>query len=175
MWSVKCGVWSVKCGVESVECECKVWSVKCEFSVEWTVECKAPRFPIDTATLVSLWSRTHIPAETHRMSQGAMPATQNDMTTSSDTSRKTCFGSVSHRHGNFTLTTVARGRLQTVAMGCGHQKQGHANTSSPPDPQNVKRKPFALHSRKIWIQMVLPQFLPNVQKQKNPHLRNKKI
>ena len=95
-----------------------------------------------------------------------MPATQNDMTTSSDTSRKTCFGSVSHRHGNFTLTTVARGRLQTVAMGCGHQKQGHANTSSPPDPQNVKRKPFALHSRKIWIQMVLPQFLPNVQKQK---------
>ena len=35
-----------------------------------------------------------------------MPATQNDMTTSSDTSTKTRFCDFSHRHGNFSLTTV---------------------------------------------------------------------
>ena len=33
--------------------------------------------------------------------------------------------------------------------GCGHQKQGHANTCQPPDPQNVKREPFPTHSGKI--------------------------
>ena len=40
------------------------------------------------------------------MSQSATPATQNDMTTSSDTSKKTRFCDFSHRHGNFSLTTV---------------------------------------------------------------------
>ena len=50
-------------------------------------------FPIDTATLLPRRSRTHIPPETHRRSQSATPATQNDMSTSSDTSRKTRFWS----------------------------------------------------------------------------------
>ena len=42
---------------------------------------------------------------------------------------------LSHRHGNFAPTTAAGGRLQTVANGWGRQKQGHANTDQPPDPQ----------------------------------------
>ena len=82
------------------------------------------------------------------MPRSATPATQNDMTTSSDTSNKSCFCDFSHRHGNFEPTMAADGRLQTVADGCGRQKQGHANTGQPPDPQNVKREPFAMHSGK---------------------------
>ena len=39
--------------------------------------------------------------------------------------------------------------MRSVANSCGHQKQGHANTRQPPDPQNVKREPFATHSEKI--------------------------
>ena len=50
------------------------------------------------------------------MSQSATPATQNDMTTFSDTSKKSRF--CDFRHGNFEATTVADGRLQTVADGC---------------------------------------------------------
>ena len=53
-------------------------------------------------------THTHIPPEADRMSQSATPATQNDMTTSSDTSRKTRFHSFSHRHGNFSLTMAAQ-------------------------------------------------------------------
>ena len=64
-------------------------------------------FPIGTVTLVSRRSCTHIPPETRQMSQSATPAPQNDMSTSSDTSRKTRFCDFSHRHGNFSLTTVA--------------------------------------------------------------------
>ena len=41
------------------------------------------------------------------MSQSATPATQNDTSTSSDTSRKTRFCGFSHRHGNFSPRTVA--------------------------------------------------------------------
>ena len=75
-----------------MECkECKVWSVICKvWSVSVSVKC-------------GVWS----PAETHRVSQSATPATQNDMSTSSDTSRKTRCHGFSHRHGNFSATTVA--------------------------------------------------------------------
>ena len=52
------------------------------------------------------------------MSRSATPATQNDMTTSSDTSKKARFCDFSHRHSNFEVTTAC-GRLQTVANGCG--------------------------------------------------------
>ena len=70
---------SVKCGVQGVECE--VWSVKYVFVAS----------PIDTATLPSRRPRTHILPHTRRMSQSATPATQNDMSTSSDTSNETRF------------------------------------------------------------------------------------
>ena len=40
------------------------------------------------------------------MSQSATPATQNNMSTSSDTSKKTRLCDFSHRHGNFSLTRV---------------------------------------------------------------------
>ena len=53
------------------------------------------------------------------MPQSATPATQSDMTTSSDTSKKSRFCDFSHRHGNFEATTAADGRLRTVAEGCG--------------------------------------------------------
>ena len=84
--------------------------------------------PIDTLTLPSRRSRTHIPPETHRMSQSAAPDTQNDMSTSSETSRKTRFCGFSNRHGNFTLTTVARGRLRTPKAG----SREHVSTPRPP-------------------------------------------
>ena len=63
--------------------------------------------PKGTPTLPSRRPRTHIPPHTRRTSQSATPATQNDLTTSSDTSRKTCFCGLLQRHANFTLTTVA--------------------------------------------------------------------
>ena len=59
--------------------ECRVWSAKCGSKV-WSVKCG--------------------------VSQSATPATQNDMTTSSDTLKKTSLRDLSHRHGNFSLTTV---------------------------------------------------------------------
>ena len=52
------------------------------------------------------------------MPRSATPATQNDRTTSSDTSKKSRFCDFSHRHGNFEATTAADGRLRTVADGC---------------------------------------------------------
>ena len=154
--------------------------------------------PIDKAILPSRRPRAHNPAETHRMSQSATPAKQNYMTTSSDTSRKTCFCGFPHGHGNFSLSTAVHtysswntsnvtkchachakphdhifwhvkkdtfwelfpktlqfypreGHAPTVADDCGRQKQGHANTCPPPDPQNVKREPFATHSGKILM------------------------
>ena len=64
-------------------------------------------FPLDTATFLPRRSRTHIPSHTRRMSQSATRATQNDITTSSDTSKKTPFGRFPPRHGNFSATTVA--------------------------------------------------------------------
>ena len=39
----------------------------------------------------------------------------------------------------------------------GHQKQGHANTRQPPDPQNVKREPFATY----WGKTVTNKNSPN--------------
>ena len=63
-------------------------------------------FPVDMATLSSRRSRTHIPPETRQMSQSAMPATQNDMSTSSDTWRKRHLCGFPNRHGNFSATTV---------------------------------------------------------------------
>ena len=54
------------------------------------------------------------------MPRSATPATQNDMTTASDTSKKSRFCDYSHRHGHTALTrTVADscGRLRTVADG----------------------------------------------------------
>ena len=62
------------------------------------------------------------------MSQSAMRATQNDMTTSCDTSRRTCFGGFPHRRGNFTLTTVVRERLWTPKAG----SREHVSTPRPP-------------------------------------------
>ena len=59
-----------------------------------------------SATMVA-HTHTHSHPETHRMSQSATPATQNDMSTSSDTSRKTRFCDFLHSHTNFSLTTVA--------------------------------------------------------------------
>ena len=95
-------------------------------------------FTIGKASLRPRRSRTQIPPQTRRMSQSATPATQNDMTTSSDMSRKT---RESHGFSTFPIDgrrrTVANGfeRLRTVGNGCGHQKQGHANMGQPPDPQ----------------------------------------
>ena len=40
------------------------------------------------------------------MPRSVTPAMQNDMTTSSDTSKKRGFCNISQRHGNFSLTTV---------------------------------------------------------------------
>ena len=55
------------------------------------------------------------------MPRSATPATQNGMTTASDTSEKSRFCDYSHRHGHTALTrTVADGceRMRTVADGC---------------------------------------------------------
>ena len=49
------------------------------------------------------------------MPRSATPATQNDMTASSDTSKKSRFCGFSHRHGNFEATTAADRRLRTCA------------------------------------------------------------
>ena len=54
------------------------------------------------------------------MPGSATPATQNDMTTASDTSKKSRFCDFSHRH--FAPTTAAVGRLRTVANGCGRSR-----------------------------------------------------
>ena len=59
--------------------ECRVWSAK-RGSKVWSVKCG--------------------------VSQSATPATRNDMSTASDTSKRTRFCDFSHRHGNFSLTTV---------------------------------------------------------------------
>ena len=61
-------------------------------------------FPMRTATLASRGSRT---SHTRGMSQSATHATPNDMSTSSDTSKKTRFCYFSYSHGNFSLTRVA--------------------------------------------------------------------
>ena len=83
------------------------------------------------------------------MLQSATPATQNDMSTSSDTSKKTRLCNFSHRHGNFEAMTVADGRLRTVATACGRWRTPEAGSrehGSTPRPPNVKREPFATHS-----------------------------
>ena len=122
-------------------------------------------FPIGTATLRPRWSRTQIPPQTRGMSQSATPATQNDMTTASDTSKKS---RESHVCATFPIGTATlrprrpranmrkrlqmvsngRGRLQTVADGCGRKKAGSREQGSTPRPPNVKREPFATHSGK---------------------------
>ena len=85
-------------------------------------------FPIGTATLSSRRSCRHIPAERHRTSQSATPATQNDMSTSSDTSRKTRFGGFPHRHANLSPPTVVRKWLRTLKAG----SREHVSTPRPP-------------------------------------------
>ena len=77
---MECRVWSAKCGS-------KVWSGGVEWRV-WSVECK-------------VWSVKC------GVSQSATLATQNDMSTSCDTSKKARLRDLSHRHGNFSLTRVA--------------------------------------------------------------------
>ena len=50
-----------------------------------------------------------------------------------------------------TANFPSNGRLRTVAYGCGSsrtRKRRPANTPQPPDPQSVKREPFATHSGK---------------------------
>ena len=114
-------------------------------------------FLIGTATLRPRRLQTEKMWECHKnvgMSQSATPATQNDMTTSSDTSKKSRFCDFSHRHGNFAPTTAADGRLRTVANGCGRLRTPEAGSrehGSTPRPPNVKPKPFATHSGKIKI------------------------
>ena len=56
------------------------------------------------------------------VSQSATLATQNDMTTSSDTSKKTRLCNFSHRHGNFSLTAV----LHLTHMECHKVPACHA-------------------------------------------------
>ena len=96
-------------------------------------------FPIGTATSASRQSCTSH-THTRGMSQSATPATQNDMTTSSDTSKKTRFCNFSHRHGNFhtsqrqnqrfptsflmlTAKSTFRARLPSIFMTC-HKMPG---------------------------------------------------
>ena len=67
--------------------------------------------PIDTPTLVSRRSCRCIPPHTRPVSQSATPATQHDMSTSSDTLRKTRFRGFVHRHANFSLTRVVQTRI----------------------------------------------------------------
>ena len=101
-------------------------------------------------------------------SKSIAPATQNNFLTRcetcwnatnchayhakrSDTSKKCRFCDYSHRHGNFAPTTVADGRLQTVADGCGRlrtPKAGSRKHGSTPRPPNVRRETFATHSGK---------------------------
>ena len=82
--------------------ECEVWSG--EWRV-WSVKC-GTTIPSVTATLASPRSCPHIPPETRRMSQSATFAAKNDMTTSSDMSRKSRSCDYSQCHGNFSPTTV---------------------------------------------------------------------
>ena len=98
------------------------------------------------------------------MPRSATPATQNDMTTSSDTSKISRFCDFSHRHGNFAPTTVADGRLRTVEDGCGCQKQGHANTGQPPDPQMQNENPsLRIRENREWFTIVFDLWITVLQ------------
>ena len=86
--------------------------------------------------------------------------------TTFETSKSDRFCRTRHRHGHFTLTTVARGRLQTVADGCEHQSSVERTrlTQTP----KVKREPFATHSGKSVLSSAagLPFFIQDSQLQK---------
>ena len=89
------------------------------------------------------------------MSRSATPATQNDMTTSSDTSKESLFATFPI--GTATLRprrpqTDGCERLRTVAYGCEWVRTPEAGSGehgSTPRPPNVKREPFATHSGKF--------------------------
>ena len=104
------------------------------------------------------------------MSRSATPATQNDMTTSSDTSKKARFCDFSHRHGNFEVTTAADGRLRTVANGCGRLRtladarsrvtRTRVNPQTPNYKTRTLRYAFGKNSnRKKKQKLTLHQFL----------------
>ena len=81
------------------------------------------------------------------MPRSATPVTQNDMTTSSDTSKKSRFCDFSIL---FPQTDGCK-RLGTVADGCERLRTPEAGSrehGSTPRPPNVKREPFATHSGK---------------------------
>ena len=78
------------------------------------------------------------------MPRSATPATQNDMTTASDTSKKSRFFDYSHRHGHTALTrTVANGcgGLRAVANGC-RRKRNVRRTQLYPHTPRVKWEPL---------------------------------
>ena len=76
-------------------------------------------------------------------------------------SKKTRLCDFSHRHGNFEDTTVADGRLRTVANGCerlrtvangcNRLRTPEAGSREHGSPPNVKREPFATHSGKMFL------------------------
>ena len=57
------------------------------------------------------------------------PATQNDMTTSSDSSKRTCLCDFSHRHGNFSLTKVRHFRHRAMSQSAALATQNGMTTS----------------------------------------------
>ena len=111
---------------------------------------KMPRLPRNVHLVTTSRSADNAIRKKHatRHVQNAAPATQNDMTTASDTSRKSSFATFpyfSHRHGNVAPTTAADGRLRTPKAG----------SHEHPRPPNVKREPFATHSGKILAMALL--------------------
>ena len=95
-------------------------------------------------------THTHIPAETYPMSESTKSTTHNDMSTSSDTSRKTRLCAFPHRHCQFSGTTVAHGahgRLQTIATVADTRKRITGTRVHAQTTQNLS-KSFVIPSRK---------------------------
>ena len=101
------------------------------------------------------------------MPRSATPATQNDMTTASDTSKKSRSCNYSHRHGHTALTrTVADGcgPLRTVANGC-ECKRNVRRTQLYPHTPRVKREPSRRIREKSCHQSSLQSICPAKQYQ----------
>ena len=94
------------------------------------------------------------------MSRSATPATQNDMTTSSDTSKKSRFCDFFHRQGNFEATMAANGRLRTVADARSRVTRTRVNPQTPNYKTRTLRYAFGKNSnRKKKQKLTLHQFL----------------
>ena len=85
------------------------------------------------------------------MSQSAAPATKN-VTHVVKTSQKYCACHEKRLSANFR----SNGRLRPIAY---VGKRRPANTPQPPDPQSVKREPFATHSGKTSRKPTKKQYL----------------